>query len=48
MASAARRDAGRAVPALQEQLELMAGWLGLEAVEVVGKGDLAGALEAAL
>jgi hypothetical protein len=26
----------------------MAGWLGLEDVEVVGKGDLAEALEAAL
>lgn len=30
------------------ELKLMAGWLGLERVEVVGKGDLAGALDDAL
>eukprot|EP01030_Chromulinospumella_sphaerica_P011300 gene11300-11103_t len=34
--------------ALAAELKLMAGWLGLERVEVVGKGDLAQALEAAL
>ncbi|MDP3803151.1 winged helix-turn-helix domain-containing protein [Brevundimonas sp.] len=33
---------------LGEELQRMAGWLGLEAVEVVGKGDLAGALQAIL
>ena len=35
-------------PALAEELRLMARWLGLERVEVVGKGDLSGALAAAL
>lgn len=33
---------------LAEELVLMAGWLGLEGVETTGKGDLAGALSAAL
>lgn len=33
---------------LATELKLMAGWLGLGGVEVVGKGDLAGALEDAL
>ncbi|KQW82699.1 winged helix-turn-helix domain-containing protein [Brevundimonas sp. Root1279] len=33
---------------LATELRLMAGWLGLEGVEVVGKGDLAEALEQAL
>jgi len=33
---------------LAGELKRMAGWLGLERVEVVGKGDLAGALEAAV
>ncbi|WP_332658580.1 winged helix-turn-helix domain-containing protein [Brevundimonas sp.] len=33
---------------LAEELKRMAGWLGLERVEVVGKGDLAGALESAI
>ncbi len=35
-------------PALAEELRLMAGWLGLERVEVSGKGDLSAALGAAL
>ncbi|HWQ87452.1 winged helix-turn-helix domain-containing protein [Brevundimonas sp.] len=33
---------------LAAELRRMAGWLGLERVEIVGKGDLAGALEAAI
>jgi uncharacterized protein YcaQ len=33
---------------LAAELRRMAGWLGLENVEVVGKGDLAEALAAAL
>ncbi|RZJ04084.1 MAG: winged helix-turn-helix domain-containing protein [Brevundimonas sp.] len=33
---------------LADELKRMAGWLGLERVEVVGKGDMAGALEAAV
>jgi uncharacterized protein YcaQ len=33
---------------LADELKRMAGWLGLEGVEVVGKGDLAGALEDAM
>jgi len=33
---------------LAAELKLMAGWLGLERVKVVGKGDLAQALEAAI
>jgi len=39
---------GETAQALAEELKLMAGWLGLERVEVVGKGDLAQALAAAL
>ena len=35
-------------PRLAVELKRMAGWLGLERVEVVGKGNLAGELEAAL
>ena len=41
-------DPGPVAPALAEELRLMARWLGLERVEVAGKGDLAGALAAAL
>ncbi|HYE47163.1 MAG TPA: winged helix-turn-helix domain-containing protein [Caulobacter sp.] len=42
-------DAGAETPAaLAAELKLMAGWLGLERVEVVGKGDLAKALQEAL
>ena len=41
-------DPGPVAPALAEELRLMARWLGLERVEVAGKGDLAGALGAAL
>lgn len=42
-------DATPDTPArLATELKLMAGWLGLERVRVVGKGDLAEALEAAL
>ena len=42
-------DATAETPArLAVELKRMAGWLGLERVEVVGKGNLAGELEAAL
>ncbi|MBA3049358.1 MAG: winged helix-turn-helix domain-containing protein, partial [Alphaproteobacteria bacterium] len=42
-------DATPETPArLAAELRRMAGWLGLEDVEVVGKGDLAEALERAL
>jgi uncharacterized protein YcaQ len=42
-------DAGpETAAALAAELKLMAGWLGLERVEVVGKGDLAEALRDAL
>ena len=41
-------DPGPVAPALAEELRLLARWLGLERVEVAGKGDLAGALAAAL
>ncbi len=42
-------DAGpETAAALAAELKLMAGWLGLERVEVVGKGDLAKALDDAL
>ena len=42
-------DATPETPArLAAELRRMAGWLGLAEVEVVGKGDLAGALEGAL
>jgi len=41
-------DEGVTAPALAAELRVMAGWLGLGDVEVVGKGDLAEALETAL
>ena len=42
-------DATPETPArLASELKLMAGWLGLEGVQVVGKGDLAGELDSAL
>jgi uncharacterized protein YcaQ len=41
-------DEGITAPALSKELRVMAGWLGLRDVAVVGKGDLAGALETAL
>lgn len=44
LVQAAWREAdadGETAAALAEELKLMAGWLGLERVEVVGKGDLA-------
>jgi uncharacterized protein len=39
---------GEVAPALATELRLMAGWLGLERVAVVGRGDLAPALKAAV
>ena len=39
---------GAVAPALARELRLMAGWLGLEGVAVVGRGDLAPALAMAL
>ena len=39
---------GETAGALADELKLMAGWLGLERVEVAGKGDLASDLEGAL
>ncbi len=51
LVQAAWREAdatGETPSALATELKLMAGWLGLERVEVVGKGDLAPALQAAL
>jgi uncharacterized protein len=51
LVQAAWREAdtdGETAQALAEELKLMAGWLGLERVEVVGKGDLAQELAAAL
>jgi uncharacterized protein YcaQ len=48
-ASHAEPWAGEATPVrLAEELKLMAGWLGLERVRVEPKGDLAGALAAAV
>ena len=48
-ASHAEPWAGEATPArLAEELKLMAGWLGLERVQVERKGDLAGALTQAV
>ena len=41
-------DPEAVAPALAEELRLMAGWLGLERVEVMGRGDLAGVLGKAL
>jgi uncharacterized protein YcaQ len=40
-------DPDEVAPALQEELALMAGWLGLDSVTVVGRGDLSPALTAA-
>ncbi|MBN2114543.1 MAG: YcaQ family DNA glycosylase [Acidimicrobiia bacterium] len=40
-------DAATVVPALAVELELMAGWLGLEGVEVGERGDLSGPLRRA-
>jgi hypothetical protein len=42
------RDAGAAAAALGEELRTLAGWLGLEAVEAAGRGDLAAPLRRAL
>ena len=39
---------GETAVALADELTLVAGWLGLERVEVAGKGDLAAGLEDAL
>ena len=48
-AAHAEPEAGGETPAaLAAELTRMAGWLGLERVEVVGKGDLAGRLQSAL
>ncbi len=48
-AAHAEPEAGPDTPAaLAAELIRMAGWLGLERVEVVGKGDLAGRLQSAL
>ena len=41
-------DPATVAPALAEELRLMAGWLGLQRVDVAQRGDLAAALEAAL
>lgn len=38
-------DAGETAEALAAELRLMAGWLGLDAVDVEPKGDLAPALQ---
>ena len=40
-------DEGEVAEALAEELALMAGWLGLDSVAVVGRGDLSPALTAA-
>jgi uncharacterized protein YcaQ len=51
LVQAAWREAdatGETASALATELKLMAEWLGLERVVVVGKGDLAGALAEAL
>jgi uncharacterized protein len=42
------RDAGHVAPALAAEVQALAGWLGLEAVEVGGRGDLAAPLRRAL
>ncbi len=48
-AAHAEPEAGAETPAaLAAELTRMAGWLGLERVEVAGKGDLAGRLQSAL
>ncbi len=39
---------GETAAVLADELTLMAGWLGLERVEVAGRGDLASALDGAL
>lgn len=44
----AGRDAGRVVPELAASLRAMAGWLGLDAVEIGERGDLAGELRSCL
>ncbi|WP_062294082.1 winged helix-turn-helix domain-containing protein [Demequina phytophila] len=45
---ARRRDDATVAPALADELRVMAGWLGLDAIEVASRGDLAGALAAAV
>jgi hypothetical protein len=42
------RDPGRVAPALAAEVQALAGWLGLEAVEVGDRGDLAAPLRLAL
>jgi hypothetical protein len=41
-------DPPAVIPALAAELHLMAGWLGLEAVEVGERGNLAGSLQQAV